>query len=188
MNKLFSPSTLAACLILLSGFISVGFASASETIDLPDGSKLDLSKPCPVCEMKIVPGPNSPSAIIFSDGSVVGFDANSDYFKYLLKPDQYGYSRSSIKSQFVKGHDTGAFVDATKAFFVVVPGSTDVMGIEITAFIEKTQAEKFAHGKTAAKVLTHSQISLNDLQPKKKMLKMKDTPEKASHKNSHGGH
>ena len=82
--KKFASIALPTGLVMIAiVVIASGLVHASDTIELPDGSKIDMSKPCPVCEMKITSGPNSPAAVVFADGNVVAFDANSDFFKYL---------------------------------------------------------------------------------------------------------
>lgn len=180
---------VTSSLLIFMGFMAIYPASASQTVDLPDGSKVDLSKVCPVCEMKIESGPNSPAAVVFNDGVVVGLDANSDFFKYVLEPEKYKYSKNSIKSLFVKAADTKNFVDARKAYFTIVQSDSGEMGYEITAFSDKSEAEKLSRANSAARVLTFSEVTLSDLQPKKKMLKMKESaPEPPKTKSGHGGH
>mgnify|MGYP000862983448 FL=1 len=183
-KRLFLVITMA----LFSGLWIAGPAQSSQTIELPDGSKIDLSIPCPVCEMKITPGPNSPAAIVFSDGTVVGFDANSDFFKYLLDPEKYKHSSKTIKSIFVKAADTKNFVDAKQAFFVVVSGSSGEMGFEVTAFSGKPEAEKHLQASQGARLFAFSEITLAELQPKKKLLKMKESSQPSKPAGSHGGH
>lgn len=169
--------------------IASGLAHASDAIELPDGSKIDMSKPCPVCEMKITSGPNGPAAVVFADGNVVAFDANSDFFKYLLDPEKYNVSKSSIKSRFVKANDKKQFIEATNAFFVIAAGDSGEMGLEITAYQDRSEAEKFVKTKADSRILGFNEITLQDVQPKKKMLKMKETTsDKPKARNSHGGH
>ena len=188
--KRFARTLLAPLgLLIFTGFLATCPASASQTVDLPDGSKVDLSKACPVCEMKIEAGPNSPAAVVFNDGVVVGLDANSDFFKYVLEPEKYKYSKNSIKYLFVKAADTKNFVDARKAYFAIVQSDSGEMGYEITAFSDKSEAEKHSKANGAARILTFSEVTLSDLQPKKKMLKMKESsPEPVKTRGGHGGH
>lgn len=188
--KKFASIALPTGLVMIAiVVIASGLVHASDTIELPDGSKIDMSKPCPVCEMKITSGPNSPAAVVFADGNVVAFDANSDFFKYLLDPEKYNFPKSSVKSRFVKANDKKQFIEATNAFFVISAGDSGEMGLEIPAFQDRSEAEKFVKTKADSKILGFNEITLQDVQPKKKMLKMKETTsDKAKARNSHGGH
>ena len=189
MRKLEKRLVTLTVALVVGGLLSPFFAEGAQTMDLPDGSKLNMSKPCPVCEMKLVPGPNSPAAVVFKDGAVVGLDANSDFFKYVLEPEKYKYSKSDIKSLFVMTMDGKTFFDATKVYFVIAPGDSGQMGAEIIAFVDKAEAEKFSKSKTGSKVVSFIDVSLSDVQPKKKMLKMKQSsPDPAKPHGSHGGH
>ncbi len=189
MKRFASKFFVTKVVLIFCGFLAVYSASASQTVDLPDGSKVDLSKPCPVCEMKIESGANSPAAVVFNDGTVVGLDANSDFFKYVLEPVKYKYSKDSIKSLFVKATDIQNFVDARKAWFIIVQSDSGDMGFEITAFADRSEAEKLAKTKGGARILTFNEVTLSDLQPKKKMLKMKHPDSEGSKsKSPHSGH
>ncbi len=189
MKRFASKFFLTTCMLVFCGLTAAYSASALQSLDLPDGSKIDLSKPCPVCEMKLEPGPNSPAAVVFNDGTVVGLDANSDFFKYVLEPEKYKYSKNSIKSLFVKAADIQNFTDARKAYFTIVQSDSGEMGFEITAFTARPEAEKLAKTKDGARVLAFNEVTLEDLQPKKKMLKMKrPDPEGSKSRSPHSGH
>jgi nitrous oxide reductase accessory protein NosL len=148
-------------------------SAAAATADLPDGSKLDLSVPCPVCNMKPEESKLGPAAAVFKDGKVVGFDAPGDMFRYVLDPKKYGFDAGAIKDLFVTEHGGKNFLDAKKAFYVVGSDVTGDMGPEVVPFSKKEDAEKFKsehHGKNVA---SYVQITLEDVTSKKKMLKMK---------------
>lgn len=153
--------------IVLSG---TGMAA---TVDLPDGSKLDLTVACPVCGMKLENSTLGPAAVVFKDGKVIGFDGTGDMFRYVLDPKKYGFNPSDVKHLFVTEHGTKNFFDAKTASYVVGSDVAGDMGPEVVPFSKKEDAEKFMadhHGKTVA---TYVQITLEDLKSKKKMLKMK---------------
>jgi copper chaperone NosL len=148
------------------------FTAAAATVDLPDGSKLDLARECPVCEMKIESGVLGPAAVVFKDGKVAGFDGPGDLFRYLLSPEKYGYDPANIKNTYVTDHGTKKLIDSKQAFYVVGARVKQVMGPEAIPFASKSDAEKFSAENKGNKVLTASQMTLDDLTVKKKMLKM----------------
>jgi len=162
---------VVAVALLIAAFIPANAAAA--TVDLPDGAKLDLSVPCPICNMKPEESKLGPAAAVFKDGKVVGFDAAGDMFRYVLDPKKYGFDAGNIKDLFVTEHGAKNFLDAKKAFYVVGSDVTGDMGPEVVPFSKKEDAEKFKsehHGKNVA---TYVQITLDDVTSKKKMLKMK---------------
>lgn len=160
-----------AVALLTAAFLPAGAAAA--TVDLPDGAKLDLSVPCPVCGMKPEESKLGPAAAVFKDGKVVGFDAPGDMFRYVLDSKKYGFDAGNVKDLFVTEHGTKNFIDAKKALYVVGSDVTGDMGPEVVPFSKQEDAEKFKsehHGKNVA---AYVQITLEDVTSKKKMLKMK---------------
>ena len=79
---------LALVIVASAPLISV----AAQTVDLPDGSKLDLTASCPVCNMKLEDSKLGVAAVVFKDGKVVGFDSAGDMFRYVLLPVKYSIS------------------------------------------------------------------------------------------------
>jgi copper chaperone NosL len=152
--------------------VFAAFSAIAATVDLPDGSKLDLSQVCPVCEMKLESSVVGPAAIVLKDGKVVGFDGPADMFKYLLSPEKYAYDPANIKNQYVTEHGTKKFIDAKQAFYVVGTEMKAVMGPELMVFANKADAEKFNAENKGKKVAASSEITLDDLTVKKKTLRM----------------
>lgn len=145
----------------------------AQSVDLPDGSKLDLSISCPVCGMKVATSSQGPAAVVFNDGKVVGFDGTGDFFRYLLDPAKYGFVSGNIKHLYVTEHGTKKFLDAKNAFYVTGSDVIGGMGPEVVAFSKKEDAEKFKSDHHGGKVVGYSEVTLDDLKGKKKLLKMK---------------
>lgn len=160
-------SAIAALVLVIAAYSAI-----AATVDLPDGSKLDLSQTCPVCEMKLESSVVGPAAIVFKDGKVVGFDGPADMFKYLLSPEKYAYDPANMKHQYVTEHGTKKFIDAKQAFYVVGTEMKAVMGPELMVFAAKADAEKFNAENKGKKVVASSEITLDDLTVKKKTLRM----------------
>jgi len=174
----FNARTLLFSALLMTLATVLPFAgAASDTMDLPDGSKLELSAICPICEMKIGAGNLGPAAVVFKDGKVVSLDGPGDFFRYVLSPAKSGFDAANIKAVFVTEYGTKNFIDANKALYVLGSDVTGGMGLEAIPFSKKEDAEKFKsehHGKSVA---TFADVTLHDLKTRKKMLKMEhDSP------------
>jgi nitrous oxide reductase accessory protein NosL len=148
-------------------------AWSADTIDLPDGSKLDLSQSCPVCGMKLEKSSLGPAAAVFKDGKVVGFDTPGDLFRYLLSPEKYGFDPANIKNLYVTDYGTKKFIDAKNSFFVVGSDVTGEMGPEAVPFSTKEAAEKFKSEHHGRNTVSYAEVKADDLKSPKKMLKMK---------------
>jgi copper chaperone NosL len=156
----------------------------AETVELPDGSKLDLSVECPVCTMKVTGGTPGPAAVVFKDSKLVGFDGASDLFRYLFAPEKYGFDTANVKSVYATDYSTKKFIDAKSAFFVLDSMVEGSMGPEVVPFSKKEDAEKFKAEHMGNRVVTYSDMKADDVKPKKKMLKMKHD-EGSGHKMKH---
>jgi len=170
--------------VLLVAISAVGVAPLvhAQTVALPDGSTLDLSVACQVCNMKVGASTLGPAALVLADGKVIGFDGTGDLFRHVLEPQKYGLDTAAIKHLFVTEYGTKTFLDAKKAFYVTGSDVTGHMGPDVVAFSKKEDAEKFKADHHGAKVAAYAQLTLDDLKAKKKMLKMK---EEGGH--DHGG-
>lgn len=159
---------LAVLVLVSSPLVSL----AAQTVDLPDGSKLDLGTACPVCNMKLEDSKLGPAAVVFQDGKVVGFDSAGDMFRYVLAPVKYSISTGNIKSVFVTDHGTKKFIDAKQAFFVIGSDVQGSMGSDVVPFSKKEDAEKFSSEHKGKRVAAYAEVTAADAQSPKKMLKM----------------
>lgn len=160
-----------ALLVVFLVFCHAG-PSLAATIDLPDGSKLNLEDICPVCKMKIESSVLGPAAIVLKDGKVLGFDAAGDLFRYYLEPEKYGLDVKQIKEMYVTEYGTKNFLNAKDALYVTGSDLQEGMGPELAPFSKKEDAEKFKsehHGKNISKF---SDLKMDDLKSAKKKLKM----------------
>jgi nitrous oxide reductase accessory protein NosL len=145
----------------------------ASTVDLPDGSKLDLSATCPICNMKLESSELGPAAIVFKDDKVLGFDGAGDMFRYVLSPEKHNVKLADIKAFYVTQYGTRNFLDAKTAFYVVGSQVTGSMGLEAIAFSTKEAAEKFKSEQNGKRVATFPEVTLDELESGKKILKMK---------------
>jgi copper chaperone NosL len=145
---------------------------AADTVDLPNGAKLDLTQMCPVCNMKVGGGALGHAAVVFKDGKVVGFDGPGDMFRYLLEPGKYKFDPAQIANVYVSEYGSPKFLDAKTAFFVVGSDFTGMMGPDAAPFATKEAAEKFKTEHKGRAVVPFAEVKLTDLASKKKMMKM----------------
>jgi len=165
------------------------YLNAAQDVALPDGSKVQLPVICPVCEMKIESDSAVLGALVFADGKVVLFDNISEFFRYLLSPQTFGFDTNNIKKSFVVDHESKKFIDPKDSFYVIGPETVPMMGPEMNAFSKKEEAEKFASGAADKKVLAFSEVSLQDVGPRKKVLRLKPSESfKPVQKPMTGGH
>ncbi len=169
-NALRSVSMIGFIFLLVA---VAAYSYAAQSLQTPDGSKIELPATCPVCEMKMASDSDVNAAIVFTDGKAVPFDKISDFFRYLLAPDTFGFDPKNIKKTFVLEHDSKKLIEPKDAVFVLGAETVPMMGPEMEAFSKKEDAEKFISGAKDKKILVFSQVSLQDVAPKKKMMKMK---------------
>ncbi len=168
------------------------YLNAAQEVALPDGLKVELPVICPVCEMKIESDSAVLGALVFADGKVVLFDNISEFVRYLLSPQTFGFDPDKIKKSFVVEHESKKFIDPKDSFYVVGPATVPMMGPEMNAFSKKEEAEKFASGAADKKVLAFSEVSLQDVGPRKKVLRLKPSesfkPEQTPMTGGHSSH
>ena len=166
---------------LMAAVAMINFAQAA-VVELPDGSKADLSAQCPVCHMKVEAGTLGPAAVVLANGAVTLFDGPMDLFRFVLSAGQYGVSKADIKHLFVTDYAGRKFIDATKAYYVVGSNVTSGMGPEPIPFPTKDAAEKFKADHAGKAVLAYGDVTLDHVKPKRKMLKMEhEKPGNAGH-------
>lgn len=133
---------------------------AEEFLQLPDGSKVDLSHKCPVCGMVIggkngqgvtidfkegrVVGFHGVAAAVLKGGRVVGFDGARCLFVYNSVPQKYNVDVKDIAYQYVTDFVSKKMIELPKAFLVLGSEVKGPMGYELIAFSSKAEASKFA--------------------------------------------
>lgn len=135
-------------------------SQAEQLLQLPDGSKADLSKKCPVCGMVIggkdgqgatvtfkdgrVSGFHGVAAAVFKDGHSVGFDGARCLFIYNSFPQKYEVNLADIAHQYVTDYVSKKMIALSKAFLVLGSEVKGPMGYELIAFNSMAEASKFA--------------------------------------------
>ncbi len=159
-------------LIFVFTFLSLFAPIHAETLELPDGSKADLGQSCPVCGMKVTMAKIGQAAVVFKDGKVVVTDGPRDMFKFILDPKKYDFDPASIKEIYVTDYATKKIVDGKKAYYVIGSDVMGSMGKAPIPFLDQSKAEELSKSKNGQKVIPFEEVTLNDVAPKRKMLKM----------------
>ena len=105
---------------------------------------------CPVCEMYPARYPRHKNQVHTRENDVYHFCSTQCLFTFL--EDSYAYAGRQVEPflLWVVGYETGDWISAWTAYYLVGAGETGPMGREAFAFDLKTDAEAFArqHGGT----------------------------------------
>ncbi len=161
------PERLKMCALLIVAILTAtafvllpAISRAAELIQLPDGSRVDLTAKCPVCGMTVggtdgqgasvnykdghVAGFHGVAAAVFKDGHVVGFEGARCLFIYNSVPQNFNVDVKNIARQFVTDFTTKKIIDLSQAFLVLGSNVKGPMGYDLIPFSSKEDAAKFA--------------------------------------------
>ena len=116
---------------------------------------------CPVCGMYPARSPRWAAQSIFKDGASHSFDSPIDLFFFLQRVDHYDsrYTLDDVAASFVTDFESGQWIDASSAFFVL---GSSVFGpmrdADLPAFSSREAAETFAR-KRGGKARTFTDIT-----------------------------
>ena len=121
-----------------------GQVASQAAIEIP----ADVS--CGKCGMFPAKYPRWQSQIIFKDGSMTPFDGCKCMFNFLMAVEKFDKTHSSedVQVVWVKDFDSGAWINAVDAHYVVGSDMMGPMGKELIPFADSGAAMKFnqAHG------------------------------------------
>ncbi len=140
--------------------------------------KIGKDVTCPVCNMFPALYPKFQAQVIFTDGSYAAFDGCRDMFRFLLEMGKYDkkHTRNDVAKIWVKGFDTGNWLDARKAHYIVGSNVMGPMGKEVIPFADHEKAMAFMekHGGIHKHFAEIDMEVIRPLIPKMKMkMKMK---------------
>jgi nitrous oxide reductase accessory protein NosL len=173
----FGTGFLAAVLIVVALWSP---ARADESVQLPNGSKLNLSATCPVCGMKVggdmagtasyaykdgrLVGFAGAAAAVFKDGSVVGFEGARCLFIYNTIPKRFGIDVANIFQRYVTDFNTQKFIDAKNAVLVLGSRIKGPMGHELVAFSTLPEVEKFKDEFDGKRIVDLHTVGIKDVE------------------------
>lgn len=147
-------------IILAMTFISVTSATAQPA---PQVIPEDIS--CGVCGMHPAKFVKWQTQIIFSDGDMVPFDGGKDMFKYILNTTKYDqkHTRDDITAIWVKGFNSGTWLDGKDAVYVVGSKIMGPMGKELIPFNNGDTAKEF-QAANGGMIKHFTDIVMSDIQ------------------------
>ena len=100
---------------------------------------------CPVCNMYPARNTQFQSQLVFKDGSFVAFDGTKDLFKYLLNMEGYDkkHTKDDVAVTWVKDFNSGKWMDAKDAYFIIGSDVFGPMGRELIPFSDHMAAMAF---------------------------------------------
>jgi len=115
---------------------------------------------CGKCGMYPANYPRWQSEIIFTDGSMTPFDGCKCLFNFMFSMEQYDKSHSAkdVSAVFVKDFNTGEWLNAPDAHFVVGSDMMGPMGKELIPFADQAAAMKF-HKEHGGSMMTYAEIT-----------------------------
>jgi hypothetical protein len=158
-------------------------------LTLPNGAKVDLTAPCPVCGM-IVGGDLGAgvtysyradravafagvAAVVFKDGHTVGFEGARCLFIYNKVPKRFGINLNDITYRFVTDFTTRKIIDVNNAFLVLGSTVRGPMGYDLIPFSNKEAAEKFEAEYNGKRLVQLHTVGLKDVDRPRKPLDTK---------------
>jgi nitrous oxide reductase accessory protein NosL len=104
---------------------------------------------CPVCGMYPARFERWQTKVIFKDGTLVAFDGCKDMFKFLLNMGKYDsiHKRSDVAGAYVKDFNTGEWISASDAYYVVGSSEMGPMAQELVPFSDHMAAMKFMNSR-----------------------------------------
>lgn len=169
-----TTSRLAKSFVLLAAVFCLGFfayAQASAGSGEPQEIPSDVS--CGKCGMFPAKYPQWQSQIVFSDGSMTPFDGCKCMFGFMFNMAKYDPAHQSqdIANVWVKDFNSGDWVDAKNAHYVIGSEVMGPMGKELIPFADAAAAQAFQK-KNGGQLAMYDTISMGTLKPLMGGMKM----------------
>ena len=115
---------------------------------------------CGKCGMYPAKYPRWQSEIIFKDGSMTPFDGCKCMFNFLFAMGEYDKMHSSddVTVAWVKDFNSGSWINAEDAYYVVGSNMMGPMGKELIPFADQDAAVKF-HQEQGGDMMKYAEIS-----------------------------
>ncbi|MDW7774125.1 MAG: nitrous oxide reductase accessory protein NosL [Desulfobulbaceae bacterium] len=160
ITSIFKLCTLTACLTVALMFHHPAAADQYAPHVIPN----NLS--CGKCGMYPAHYPQWQAQIIFTDGSMSAFDGCKCMFGFMFNMDQYdpAHSKDDIAGIWVRDFNSGEWLEAKSAHFVIGSEVMGPMGRELIPFHRQSAAESFQreHGGELA---GFDAVSMETLRP-----------------------
>ena len=167
-------------LVTLSLFIAM--ASTSQGSQEPAPVEITADVSCSKCGMFPAKYPKWQTQVVFSDGEMAAFDGCKCMFGFLFKMSEYDKKHASpdIAVVLVREFNSGDWIDAKKAHFVVGSDEMGPMGKELIPFADAGAAESF-HKEHGGQIVLYDAINMGTLKPLMGKMHMKGKMKKKGH-------
>lgn len=145
--------------------LAITFVSITSATAQPAPQVIPADMSCGVCGMHPAKFVKWQTQIIFSDGVMVPFDGGKDMFKYILNTTKYDQKHTSddITAIWVKGFNSGEWLDGHKAVYVVGSKVMGPMGKELIPFNNADTAKEF-QAANGGMIKHFTDIVMSDIQ------------------------
>jgi copper chaperone NosL len=156
MQSIYRRWGLTVLVVLLLALITGCAAKDNRTgsqADAAEANQAEVMQPqiipadvtCGKCGMYPARYPRWQAQIIFKDGTMTPFDGCKCMFNFLNAMDKYdqAHTMDDVGVAWVKDFNSGTWIRAEKAYFVVGSDTLGPMGKELIPFADKTAAMKF---------------------------------------------
>ena len=143
-------------------------SKTTEQTSATESARIAVSQPmiipkdvsCGKCGMYPANYPRWQSQIIFKDGSMTPFDGCKCLFNFMFSMDQHdkAHSRDDVVVVWVKSFNSGEWMNAMDAHFVVGSNMMGPMGKELVPFADKAEAMKF-HQEQGGDMMMYADIT-----------------------------
>lgn len=165
-------SILLATMLLF--FIMVSTSPGSQDPAAAGPQEITDNSTCGKCGMYPAKYPRWQAQVVFNDGTMTPFDGCKCMFGFLFNMSQFDqeHATSDVASTWVREFNTGDWIDAKKAYYVVGSDEMGPMGKELIPFADAASAENFQkeHGGQNAQ---YNSINMETLQPLMGKMQMK---------------
>jgi copper chaperone NosL len=176
-----TPKLILILLVTISlSLIMISTGQGSQDVSAPQEITKDIS--CAKCGMFPAKYPKWQTQIVFNDGEMAPFDGCKCMFGFLFKMSEYDKKHTSadVGDVWVREFNTGDWIDAKKAHYVIGSGEMGPMGKELIPFADAESAETFQkeHG---GQIAQYDAINMETLKPLMGKMHMNGKMKKKGH-------
>ena len=138
--------------------------TGSSQVAVPQPMDIPPDVSCGKCGMYPAKYPRWQSQIVFKGGSMTPFDGCKCMFNFLFAMDEYDkiHSLDDVSIAWVKDFNSGKWINAEDAYYVVGSNMMGPMGRELIPFADQGEAMKF-HQEQGGNRMNYAEISLGVL-------------------------
>jgi nitrous oxide reductase accessory protein NosL len=142
---LFLLAALVGCADPGSKVAAQSSAKISSQVAVKQPMEIPENVSCGKCGMYPAQYPRWQSQIIFKDATMTPFDGCKCMFNFLFAMDKFdkAHTRDDVLIAWVKDFDSGTWINAVDAYYVVGSNKMGPMGKELIPFADNAAAMKF---------------------------------------------